>query len=213
MKIKIGTIIFVATFVLSGCNQDKTNAKLDISSHSDSAKSKQSSDLKIETKSPDTTVKSWWAVLDYNDVQRRALCAKYAHDIDESNNLNYKNIQQVTNGATLAYSKPEHTLCTGETYSREISEVKTESETRAIVFATIKNSTLIPAGAQPTADDLKSRGAGFKFKYVLEKDLTGWKVIQVYKYNESNQILERDVWEAQYEKSNTISIPQYVYGQ
>ena len=74
------------------------------------------------------------------------------------------------------------------------------------MFATVRNATPIPAGAEADEYDKKWRETGFKFKYLVEKSGGVWKISQVYKYDESNKYLKKDVWEKVYE---TPSGPQY----
>ncbi|MDD2761926.1 MAG: hypothetical protein PHH11_16735 [Methylomonas sp.] len=171
-------------------------------------------ELKIETKSPDTAVKSWWSMIDYEGKLKVDECVKYKDSYQKSEEQVYKSIQQITNGALLAYKTPKPLECKTEKFNREITEVKPETETRAVVYATIKNVTPVPEGAQPTADNVKKRKDGYKFKYVLEKDSGGWKVVQVYRYEEINRILGKDdLWDAKYQPSNEPSYPEDVYFQ
>lgn len=95
-----------------------------------------------------------------------------------------QNVKKVTNDEIHDFYKNYVTRCTDDSYSKEIIEVKSESETRAIVFAKIKNNTPIPDGARPDVEDIKTREKGKNYKYVLEKDSEGWKVVQVYAANE-----------------------------
>lgn len=67
---------------------------------------------------------------------------------------------------------------------RTIQEVKVESESRAVVIANIRNTTPIPAGAQPDKYDTERREHGELFRYVLEKSGTSWQIAEVYMRDE-----------------------------
>lgn len=117
---------------------------------------------------------------------------------------------QVAKGDVLAVRTPKQSECRTEVMAREIDEVKTESETRAIVFATIKNATPVPTGAVLDQIETKWRSSGFKFKYLIEKSEGQWKVAQVYRYDESNKYVNKDLWEKAYVPSDKPHVPSYV---
>lgn len=84
-----------------------------------------------------------------------------------------------------------------------------ESETRAVVFANIKNTTPIPEGAEPDENEKKYRADGFRFKYVVEKASDGWKISQVFKYRDYG----KDPWENIYQPVDKPRYPAYVHWQ
>lgn len=68
--------------------------------------------------------------------------------------------------------------------SREIVEVKTESESRAVVIARIKNATPYQAGVTISDYQKKSRENGDLYKYVMERVGSEWKIGEIYSYRE-----------------------------
>jgi hypothetical protein len=100
-----------------------------------------------------------------------------------------------------------------DNFERDIQEVKTESETRAIVFAKITNVTPLAAGAELDSYDKKWRSEGFRYKYLVEKTSAGWKISQVYRYDESNKYVNKDPWEGLYKYSNKPRVPSGVFTQ
>jgi len=60
----------------------------------------------------------------------------------------------------------------------------------------VKNSTVMPEGIVISDSDKKSRDNGEKYKYILEKEASGWKVAQVYEYSQYHaSISGGDPWE------------------
>lgn len=168
--------------------------------------------VEIDTSSPDNALKSWWRVLDYREQVTSAECAK--RNIQKKPDY-FALFERVAQDAPLKqYTSVEIAYCAPETFEREIQEVKNESETRSIIFAQIRNTSPIPAGADPTPDDRKSRADGYRYKYLLEKTADGWKVSGVYRFNEINQRYKMgDAWEKIYTFSSTPSYPNFVYNQ
>jgi hypothetical protein len=119
----------------------------------------------------------------------------------------YKGGEKMTTGAAHAefINKPD---CAPQTYSREIVEVKVESDTRAIVLAKIKATTPIPSGATPDADDLKKREEGFPYKYLLEKVGSEWKIAQIYSYASYKD----NHWDPLYTETPAPRVHSYIFG-
>lgn len=132
--------------------------------------------VEIDTSSPDNALKSWWRVLDHREQITSAECAK-------RNAEYFALFERVAQGDPLRqYTAMEREYCAPETYEREIHEVETESETRAVIFAKIRNVTPIPAGADLSPEDRKNREDGYRYSYLLEKTAEGWKVSAVYRF-------------------------------
>jgi hypothetical protein len=78
----------------------------------------------------------------------------------------------------------------------------------------VKNNAPIPPGATPDETDKKWRSNGFKFKYLVEKSSAGWKVSQVYKFDEYKaKYGDKDGWEKLYTYSDVPRFPSYVSNQ
>ena len=163
--------------------------------------------LLVESASPDQALKSWWRYLDLVAAEEALKCKSSA---GQPIPTHLKYLEQVAQDEVLETKKFKLGDCVQEAFNREIDEVKTESETRAIAFATIRNSTPIPPGAEADELDKKWRTHGFKYKYLLEKSAMAWKVSQVYKYDETNKLLKRDVWEKVYKAPDKPHYPSYV---
>ncbi|NDP64788.1 hypothetical protein [Polaromonas sp.] len=166
--------------------------------------------ITIQTSSPDQAVKSWWRYLDLVEAQSSDDC-KLKQAQTPPNHLKY--LPQVSSGDVLAERTPKKDNCLAEVIAREIDEVKTESETRAIVFTSVRNVTPLPVGSEVDEYDKKWRTEGFKFKYLVEKVGGEWKITQVYKYDESNKYLKRDIWEKTYKPSNKPHVSAYIHRQ
>lgn len=177
--------------------------------------------LLIELSSPDQAVKTWWRFIDMKALADMNTCLKEVANAP-STYLAY--LPSIAQSDVLRTFTLDPTMCSIDVYSRDIQEVKMESETRALVFALIKNISPPPLGADPDEHDSKSRQDGSRFKYVLEKTSQGWKVSQVFKYSDINhQINENirgfskrgklDVWESVYRRSDKPRYPSYVFDQ
>jgi hypothetical protein len=110
----------------------------------------------------------------------------------------------------LASCAPDKNDWVADTYAREILKVQNESETRAIVFAVIKNTTPPSSGAQPTEFDKRLREDGIRFRYVVEKTDKGWKVSQVFRYFEMGETKQ---WNKIYDVPSSPSYPAGVADQ
>jgi hypothetical protein len=166
--------------------------------------------LVVQSESPDRSVKTWWKYLDLVELERAERCKNTSKELPPAH---LKYLPKIADAELLASIIQKHDRCNQEQFSRDIDEVKSESETRAIVFATVRNATPIPAGAEANEYDKKWRETGFKFKYLVEKSGGVWKISQVYKYDESNKYLKRDVWGKVYETSSGPQYPSFVIQQ
>lgn len=168
-------------------------------------------EIVIETGSPDSAVKSWWRVLDLKEKIDTEECNQKKSKEKPSYAIYFPKVAQED---VLKTFVPKDVACLEDVYERDIQEVKTESETRAIAFVKIKNITPIPLGAEPDEYDKQYRKDGFRFKYLLEKSSEGWKVSQVYKYDEINlKYLKKDPWEKLYKVDDKPRYPAFVHKQ
>jgi hypothetical protein len=128
----------------------------------------------IDLSTPDRAIKSYWAV---RDKVRHAHYEMLRRSIDVYRSAE-KEIGSVSGGA-LARSFAWDVIATPN-FGRDILDVKVESESRAIVIAVIKNTTPLPAGAEVSKFDEERRRDGERYRYVLEKDASGWKVSEIW---------------------------------
>lgn len=166
--------------------------------------------LVVQSASPDQAVKTWWRYLDLVESHRSEGCRKYSTELPPAY---LKYLPQIADADVLASLTPKPRECIPDVFTRDIDEVKTESETRAIVFGTIKNANPVPPGAQADEYDKKWRASGFKFKYLVEKTGGAWKISQVFRYDESSKYLKKDVWGKEYEVPSGPRYPAYVAQQ
>lgn len=153
----------------------------------------------VQTASPDQAVKSWWRYVDALAAFRESECKKHPPS-PEWSQATTALLTKLADGVLLAAMTPSGAQgCQEWTYEREIDEVKMESETRALVFARIKNSTPLAPGAQPDQFDTKQRAEGYRFRYLVEKSGGQWKVAQIYEFNEAHKALGSDMWRKRYD--------------
>jgi hypothetical protein len=160
--------------------------------------------FEINTQSPDQALKTWWRYLDAKaDMEVTRCTANLAKVVNfDVSRITTGEMEQALNSRTLK--------CLGSVYSREITEVKQETETRAIVFVKITNVT--PSTASHTSEQEKRRSQGEQYKYLIEKTSSGWKVSQAYLYSSTNKLVGREDWEKSY-APYVESYPTYVFGR
>lgn len=205
-------LLMIAALIISGCQpgQDGQSAKQIFSQTA--AKSRPSV---IDISTPDKALKSYWQMKDFlrkaDSDWRMAQDSEFIKARAEFNS----DARKLMTGDVLSdYLEDEIKNWQLKQYDREIVDLKQDTESRATVIAKIRNSTPVPEGAIVTDSDLKKRKEGKKFKYVLEKEADGWRVSQVYEYDEFRIRYEgKDPWKKifQTEKSQR-SINTWVYG-
>lgn len=210
-SIKFLTSVVTVGIILSACDKQAESVKHSEKSNQEESAEAVMKNVSIETTSPDLAVKSWWKILDLKAHEDSKLCKQYY--VEKVKGSSYAYFRKIAQGAALK-DKIEMPLCESDAYKREILKVETESETRVVVFTLIKNVTPIPVGAEPADSVKKLREEGFKFKYLVEKALEGWKVSQVYSFSELNQkYLNEDPWEKIYDDEDKPLYPSYVFNQ
>jgi hypothetical protein len=129
----------------------------------------------IDISTPDNALKSYWAVRDSISAQQFG-----ARNLYEDSDRNKRAESQMASVSEQPISKifTEDTRVL-DSYSREIVEVKIESESRAVIIVVVKNTTPVPEGAVPTQDEAKSRSDGDRYRYVMGHDKSGWRVSEV----------------------------------
>ena len=80
------------------------------------------------------------------------------------------------------YNNIEFDYCNNkmDRLSRTIESIKSESESRAIVFAKIRNISSIPSNSNPADFEIEERKTGVDVKYEFEKVGNSWKIEQIY---------------------------------
>lgn len=162
--------------------------------------------IDLSLSSPDQAVKTWWKIRDVAEVDDQNRCLRQVSELSERKSFKYA--KSVSTSAALASLEPETYVCDRATYSRDIVEVKVESETRAVVLARIKPSTPIPPGVVLTTDQSKDREKGEQYKYVFEKIGSEWKLAQMYRLASYGD----NPWEPIFEETRTRIPHYYVVG-
>lgn len=162
------------------------------------------SQLKKDT--PDNSVKSWWAVLDGRAKVAQAMC--------QVQDKAFSVWQEAPLSAAATPEARERIgsrfPCDSDSYRRVVDEVKTESETRAVVLATIWKTTTPPAGASESqVEDAK---LGTRYRYVLERVDGTWAIADVYRYVRSSYGMP-ERWDRTYPGTKTRYFVGTVYMQ
>lgn len=139
-----------------------------------SQKSAPVAKVPVDTSTPDKTLKSYWAV---SDLVRNKKYEIYRQFFEK-----FTGADADMSAVTINALAKESAVNPGplDTFSRDILEVKVESESRAVIIAVIKNSTPIPSGAELTSWDEKRRINGDRYRYILEKGQFGWRISEVW---------------------------------
>ena len=159
-------------------------------------------EVQIDVTTPDRALKSYWALQDairakHADIYRRAFPEYRASE---------KNPSSVVSGAVDAYFASKEQVF--ESFSRDIVDVKVESESRAVIVAVIKNSTPIPAGAEVSKFTEQERRDGQRYKYVLEKSSDGWRIAEIWGW----ETYSTPDWKKQIPYDGEPYVPSSTYG-
>ena len=138
-------------------------------------------------------------IAEYEGKIKKDLCMdRLSYESKFKENVN-EVAKKLTTDLVLAHFQPSAGKCEQDSYSREITEVKTESETRALVFAKYKNISQIPKGSVPTERDEKIRSEGYQLKYVLEKEVDGWKISKIYQESYLSKLMDKELtWDEKF---------------
>lgn len=151
-----------------------------------------------DTRSPDNAVKSYWALQDWIAVNQDKLRLR----LDVSDEMREYMLARIAlgTGEYLAKMEKDYSDLTdfsaGETertvIKRDILEVRSESETRAVVVAKLRNVTPIPAGVDMSVWK-EDRDYGIDVRYVLERTERGWRIAQAWKRDHSSMRLQKSL--------------------
>lgn len=124
--------------------------------------------------SPDNAVKAWWKWWDAREALGEKFCIVRNEAFQEAEKTTLMRVVTADAASRLGSST---SVCKRDTFRRTIDEVKKESETRAIVFATIYNAAEPPPGTEESV--LQEAKKGRKFKYVVERVDGRWLIADV----------------------------------
>lgn len=133
----------------------------------------------VDRSTPDNALRSYWAT---RDAVRKHMEQAIAEDAPKWSALRLTLEITATNPIAKTFVDGEGSRVF-ETFSRDILEVKVESDSRALAIALIKNTTPIPNGAEMRGYDEERRRDGERYKYVLQKNADGWRVDEIWKWD------------------------------
>ena len=133
--------------------------------------------VNLDLATPDKALKSYWAVRD-------SVRAKQVEIFSQNKDRFQSAEAQMSAVADGAVAKSfSFDITSIDTFSRDLIDVKVESESRAVIVVVIKNSTPIPAGAEISKFDEELRRDGERYRYILEKNQTGWRVSEIWEWS------------------------------
>ena len=133
--------------------------------------------VNLDLSTPDKALKSYWAVRD-------SVRSKQVELFTQNKEVYQSAAAQMSEVADGVLAKSfSFDIIPLEIFSRDLLDVKVESESRAVIIAVIKNSTPIPAGAEMSEFDEERRRDGERYRYILEKNQTGWRVSEVWEWS------------------------------
>lgn len=192
-------IVILVLLVLGACSKEPAKTEVKLESKFETNVKVQDIIEPLNLISPDNTVKSMWKIAEYEGKIKKDLCVvRLSYESKFKENVN-EVAKKLTTDLVLAHFQPSAGKCEQDSYSREITEVKTESETRTLVFAKYKNISQIPKGSVPTERDEKIRSEGYQFKYVLEKEVDGWKISKIYQESYLSKLMDKELtWDEKF---------------
>lgn len=192
MRILIGALVVA---LLAGCIDRAERSEGLVNA------TKQIEGLQLVTNSPDATVKSWWAAKDAGVRLEREICFEYV-------SLQRPAIEKLSQLASSNISEARACRADPLLFDRQIAKVEVESDTRATVYALIKNITPPEPGASLDESDRKMKELGERFRYTLERkdSSSGWVISKV-----SSLPSYSNDWQDAYIKT-VPSNNRYVYG-
>ena len=127
--------------------------------------------------SPESAVKSYWRMLDWLRLRQRI------EDIrDEATERRVRTgdvMSSVAKGDALASF--EKALRNDLRLERTIVSVQAESDKRAVVVARIHSLSTDATAFTPTPIELFEVAPGGEFRYLLERESDGWKIVEVWR--------------------------------
>ena len=144
----------------------------------------------IDLSTPEAAIKSYWRVCDWKVERQNYFYSKYKNIFNQERslkeNISFKFFQEDIIKKFIIPSN-EYFSKRNYKYSKDIIEMKKETDTRVVAIVKIKNITPIPDNAEKTEYSMKEREKGRLYKVVLEKNQNNeWKIAAIYNYYEFN---------------------------
>lgn len=168
MTKKLPALLAIA-LALTGCNKEQDTPWTRLQA--------AAPQLSLSTNTPDSTVKSWWQARDARVNFSARVCVEMR---DLYGPVDQALISLAAGTISNDFADPER--CAPTVYSRDITKVDIQSDTRAIVQAHVRNATPPSKGYTMDEDDKQQKGKGRRMQYLLERQdaQQPWKITQVY---------------------------------
>ncbi len=160
-----------------------------------------SAKVTLDLATPDKALKSYWAVRDSVRAKAVELFVQNKEGFQSAE----AQMSAVVDGAlakTFSFDIPPI-----ETFSRDLIDVKVESDSRAVIVVVIKNSTPIPAGAEMDKYDEERRRDGERYRYILEKNQEGWRVSEIWDW----RTYPSNGWNKSHPRDGKPNVPSLTY--
>lgn len=129
---------------------------------------------------PESAVKSYWRMLDWLRLRQRI--EDIREERAEGRVKSADVMSSVSGGDALAsFAQAPRSDVRME---RTILSVHTESENRAVVVARIHSLSTDATAFTPTPIELFEVAPGGEFRYLLEREAEGWKIVEVWRLGE-----------------------------
>lgn len=197
-------VVSLALVCVSGCGQAKSSTKADgaISDPLTAFKAAETAlnSIQIDNSTPDRAIKSLWSRL---EARRKVACLAGKIGLEAPGTIEGRVAnafrsqlpdEKLFVGEALAYFKSyakELYNCDqiAHSFDYTINDVKTETDSRAVIAFTVRNILPIPEGAEIPADyQREAREKGIQYRFVFTKVENTWLLEQAY---ENDPIMER----------------------
>jgi hypothetical protein len=161
---------------------------------------------KLSFQTPDNAVKSWWTLFDAAVEFENLTCR-----ISDRAGRSWKSKAFSTSLTPEAVPRFTHrSECTTSSWRRTIDEVKIESETRAVVFATVWTNAV--PNSSVSKSDVEEAKRGTRFRYVLEQLDGKWVIADAFRFSPKTSYSPEE-WERVYEGKSFDHFFSTVYFQ
>lgn len=193
---KIANATVISLVLVAGCSPKLSTQSSQVSSEK-SHQIQATSLPEVDLRSPDTVVKSWWALTEWMRDHEASIWSKdaitssfkdYLHKMDSLGTGDFKSYTQKGISDIESLGKQNGIK---RIHKFDILEVKNESETRAMVIAKVRNITPIPSGMKLDKGEQEDRDYGRDLKFIVEKTPEGWRLSQGWERDQSRIALAK----------------------
>ncbi len=191
---KSATLAMLSVLALAGCSGSGHESR-----NAEATQENSAADVKMPTidiSTPDKAIATYWGVVDAARNQAQSTIGRNFREFRKEQDAMLSKVM-----TSKALPKPSNPVF--ETFARDITSVDVETESRAVIVARIRNTTPLPTGAALSDYAKQARETGDQYKYVLEKDSTGWKVAEIWVFE---PIIKHD-WEKDVPSDSAPFVP------